>query len=135
MQSHHVIFLFLLALPELAHHLPVPQGGTLSFEVPKKLLEWLCDQLTSTAELMLMTEPVPSVLFSLTAGSERFAGHWLKADFEPPLLLFHCFELDWLSFSSSALASPEKTIPRFETSLVHHPLCPLPPDQEREPAS
>ena len=125
----------MLHLPERAHYLPVPLCGMLSFEALKGLLEWLCDQLTSTAELMLMTEPVPSVLFSLTAGSERFTGRWLKADFEPPLLLFHCFGLDWLSFSSLALVSLEKTIPKFEMSLVHPPLCPLPPGQEREPAS
>ena len=125
----------MLHLPECAHYLPVPLCGMLSFEAPKGLLEWLCDQLTLKAEPALTIEPVHSVLFSLAAESECFVGHWLKADFEPPSLLFHHSVLDWLSSSSSALTNPEKTIPGFETSPVHHHLCHFPPDHKREPAS
>ena len=125
----------MLDLPERAYYLPVPLCGMLSFEVLKGLLEWLCDQLTLKAQPASTIEPVHSVLFSLAAESECFVGHWLKADFEPPALLFHHSGLGWFSSSSSALTNPEKTIPGFGTSPVPHHLYHSPLGRKRELAS
>ena len=91
--------------------------------------------LNSCAEPVSTTEPAHSVRFSLIVGFERSVEHSLRVDFGPPVHLFHHSDLGWTSFSSSALMSPEKAIPKFGTSLVPRPPYHSPLRHRREPAS